>query len=63
MISNFELRREAKEREDSKVYVESADRLNKEVRKWSWNWQTGSIKRSAKGYIIIDSKGGICESV
>ena len=63
MILNFELRREAKGREDSKVYMESADRLNKEVRKWSWNQQTGSIKRSVKGYIIIDSKGGVRESV
>ena len=50
MISNFELR-EAKGREDSKVCMESVacDRLNKEVRKRSWNQQTGSIKRSANG--------------
>ena len=51
LISNFKLRREAKGREDSKVYMESADRLNKEVRKWSWNQQIGSIKRS------INSRG------
>ena len=49
LISNFELRREVKGREDSKVCMESVptDRLNKEVRKQSWNQQTGLIKRSA----------------
>ena len=51
MILNFELRREAKRREDSKVYMElvACDRLNKEVCKQSWNRQTGSIKRSVNG--------------
>ena len=63
LILNFELRREAKGREDSKVYMESADRLNKEVRKQSWNQQTGSIKRSANGHVIINSKGGVHKSV